>query len=318
MKIGIVGATGLIGRTFLSVLEKSTFPVDLVYLSATEHSEGKDQIFQNKHYKIVNTTRKVVQQECDLVVLASDSEVSSRWSPIIQNHSTWTLDISSAHRDDLSIPLVVPEINGDILQNYKGIVSNPNCSTIQLTKAVVPIQKLFGLEKIVVSTYQSISGMGQKGLAFFHAEKNLPVADSPLSKNCTPYIGPMQNNGYCQEEMKMIHESRRILSDHALPIYPTTVRVPIEVTHGESVYIETSKEIEMDSLLDSIQQTPFLKHDETSIRTVDAINTNQVHIGRLRKIDSHAIHFWCIADNLLVGSAWNAFQIVQYVERRIV
>jgi aspartate-semialdehyde dehydrogenase len=318
MKIGIVGATGLIGRTFLSVLEKSTFPVDLVYLSATEHSEGKDQIFQNKHYKIVNTTKQVLQKECDLVVLASDSEVSSRWSPIIQDFATWTLDISSAHRDDLSIPLVVPEINGSVLENYYGIISNPNCSTIQLTKAVVPIQKLFGLKKVVVSTYQSISGMGQKGLASFHAEKNLPVTDSPLSKNCTPYIGPIEDNGYCQEEIKMIHEARRILSDHELPIYPTTVRVPIEITHGESVYIETSKEIEMDSLLNGIQQAPFLTYDETAIRTIDAINTNQVHIGRLRQIDSHTLHFWCIADNLLVGSAWNAYQIVKDLERRLV
>lgn len=318
MKIGIIGATGLIGRTLLSVLEHSSLPIEIVYLSASTKSEGNDRVFRDRHYKIANTSLETVQQVCDVVVLSSDSSVSSTWSTHIQEYATWILDISNAHRDDTTIPLVVPEINGDTLQHYKGIISNPNCSTIQLTKAVYPIQKLFGLHKIIVSTYQSVSGMGQKGLSLFHQEQGQTLDKAPLSKNCTPYIGPIQEHGYCQEEWKMIHETKRILCDDSLLVIPTTVRVPVEISHGESIYVETREEINLERLVKFIQEQPYITYDDTSLRTANAVHTNQVFIGRLRYVDSHSLQFWCIADNLLVGSAWNAYQIIHGLERRII
>lgn len=317
MKIGIIGATGLIGRTLLSLLRTSSFPVEIVYLTASERSTGKEISFQNKSYKVETTSKTSLQKACDVVVVASSAEVSSQWTSMTTSFAPWVIDISSFHRDDPSIPLVVPEINGHLLDEYSGIISNPNCSTIQLVKSLYPIQQLFGLEKVIVSTYQSISGMGQNGINAFYEEKDKPIEQAPLSKNCIPYIGPIEEDGYCQEEWKMIRETQRILSEDSLCIYPTSVRVPIEISHGESVYVETRNDIEQNKLLQAYQKLPYITYDDTSLLAMNAIHTNQVYVGRFRFCDNKAVQFWSVADNLLVGSVWNAYQILTQLERRL-
>jgi aspartate-semialdehyde dehydrogenase len=317
MKIGIIGATGLIGRTLLKVLRDSSFPIEVVYLTASDQSTGKEIVFQDKSYPIEITSINTLQKACDVVIVASSAEVSSQWTPGVTAYAPWIIDISSCHRNDPTIPLVVPEINRHILDDYTGIISNPNCSTIQLVKPLYPIQRLFGLEKVIVSTYQSISGMGQNGINAFHEEKDKPIEQAPLSKNCTPYIGLIEKDGYCQEEQKMIHETRRILSEDSLQICPTSVRVPIEITHGESVYVETKEPIEQNQLLQAYEKLPFITYDDTSLLAMNAIDTNQVYIGRFRFCDKKAVQFWSVADNLLVGSVWNAYQILTLLERRL-
>jgi aspartate-semialdehyde dehydrogenase len=184
-----------------------------------------------------------------------------------------------------------------------------------LVKSLFPFQKLFGLTKVVVSTYQSISGMGQSGLEMFDDEKEFSRKDSPLSKNFTPFIGSIEEEGYCQEEWKIINESRRILDFPKLAIYPSTIRVPIKVCHGESVYVETKNPINRIDLEKEISESSFLTYCDDPEKLINTTNNTQVHIGRLRFIDKFSAQFWSTADNLLVGSAWNAFQIIESLER---
>ncbi len=310
MKIGIIGATGLIGRTLLSIIEEQSFQDSVVFLSASKSSVGK-RIYQSSStsYTIQDAYYCLRKYDYDLIVLAVQPETSKSFIPYL-GKAKWIIDISSAHRNNHEIPLIVPEINGDILNNYQGFISNPNCATIQLVKTLYPISKINTINKIVLSTYQSISGMGQTGLEKYNIEWKQSCLNPKLFNCVTPWIGKIEKDN-CEEEQKIIFESKRILRNTSFKIYPTTVRVPVDIGHGESVYVETKEPVTKETIIDAFKKESYIHFSNDEIRSSDIKNKNKISVGRLRICSQYSFQFWSSADNLRVGSAWNAFQIIQ-------
>jgi aspartate-semialdehyde dehydrogenase len=318
MRIGIVGATGLTGRTLLKILDQLPVAIDLVFLSASPESEGKELNFRGRSYVVVPTDMNCLRQELDLVLMTCSTELSLEWAPLFSEKARWVIDLSSAFRMDAKVPLVVPGINDDMLSNAEGLIANPNCSTIQLVRACDPILQKFGLKKIIISTYQSISGMGQSGIDRLHKEEDglLFPADLPLHRNVIPWIGPRTKHDNCDEEEKIIEETRKILAAPDLEIFPTTVRVPVTISHGESVYLETEKEFDISEVVSIWKQVDDLKYVDDIICPVHAVGSNEVWINRARSSAPKVLQFWSVADNLRVGSAWNACRIITILNER--
>ncbi len=316
MRIGIVGATGLTGRTLLDILEKAPEPVEIAYLSASSSSAGREISFKDQSIEIVTTDQYALSQSVDIVFMACSTELSMEWVPRALEHCSWVIDFSSAFRMKKEVPLVVPEINGDVLENYKGLIANPNCSTIQLAKTCHPLAKKYGLQKVVVSTYQSVSGMGQKGIDQLQKEEEgmLFAENLPLHHNVVPWIGPFTRDDYCDEEQKIIEEMRKILRIPGLPVYPTTVRVPVPICHGESVYLETERSLGVQEAIDLWKQTEGLQYTHEIACPVHMAHQNEVLIGHARSPEGNILQFWSVADNLRVGSAWNAYQILKLLD----
>jgi aspartate-semialdehyde dehydrogenase len=318
-KIAIVGATGLVGRTFIKVLEERNFPISSITFYASENSEGKIIQFQGQEHQVVALSENTIEK-VDFALFSAGSKISKHFAPLFAQQGSIVIDNSSAWRMDENIPLVVPEVNPEDLLWHKNIIANPNCSTIQLLVAIKPIYDTLGIAKVVVSTYQSISGAGQKGLDKLHFEiKNENnVNEHPIFSNAIFHAVSDKFHDWTEEEIKMINETRKMLHNSTLPITVTCVRLPFEVGHAESVFIETEKPFEsselndifksqknliiLDNLQEQIYPTPLMTKER-----------DDVFIGRIRKDLSikQSLWLWVVANNIRKGAATNAIQIAE-------
>jgi len=327
MKIAIVGATGLVGSVMLKVLEEARYiPFDKIseiIPVASEKSVGKDLFFNNMPRKIVSITDAIAMKP-DIAIFSAGASISTQYAPLFAAAGTFVIDNSSAWRMDDSIPLIVPEINASLLNRNTKIIANPNCSTIQMVLAISQLHKHLNIKRLVVSTYQSVSGTGQKAMEQLRNERagtrtNM-VYPHPIDMNLFPHGGTFEANGYTTEETKLLNETRKILGDNSLRITATVVRVPVTGGHSESVNIEFEKEFEMDwinKLLSSTKGVVVQDEPEKSIYPMPkyAEGRDEVFVGRIRRDESqpNTINIWIVADNLRKGAATNAVQIAAYL-----
>ena len=316
--IAVVGASGLVGRKMVQVLQERNFPVKKLHLFASSKSAGTKIKFRNEEIEIQELTSNSFDG-IDIALFSAGGSVSKEFAPIAAKHNCTVIDNSSAWRMDDNVPLVVPEVNAHALEGHQGIIANPNCSTIQLVAVLSPIHKFYGLKRVVVSTYQSISGAGQKGVDQLMGEikSGQPSGQHPIAFSTAfhPFEG---NEGFTNEEIKMINEPRKIMELPNLKIAVTCVRLPILGGHGESVNIETEKEIEIPWLINILGRVPglmVLDSPQGNFYPTPAISndTDEVYIGHIRKDDSveNGAYLWIVADNLRKGAATNAVQIAE-------
>jgi aspartate-semialdehyde dehydrogenase len=322
-RVAIVGATGMVGRTFLKVLEERDFPVEELFVLASEKSAGKTVEFKGKEYKVEKLDENSFDRGIDLALFSAGGETSKKYAPIAASKGVVVVDNSSAWRMEKDVPLVVPEVNPQDVKKHKGIIANPNCSTIQAVVVLKPLHDRYGIERVVFSTYQAVSGSGYKGIRDLTdglAGKEPSFYPHPIVNNCLPHIDVFLDNGYTKEEVKMIDETRKILGDDTLRITATTVRVPVEKCHSESVNVELKKDFDLEGLKDYLSKSPGIKvmDDPCSnlypLATV-AADTDLVYVGRIRRDESvkSGVNLWVVADNVRKGAATNAVQIAELV-----
>lgn len=321
--VGIIGATGAVGQELIRILEERDFPVKKLIPMATERSAGKKITFLGEEHEVILTNPSLFS-DMDILFVAAGTSVSKELVPLAVNEGVIVIDKSNAFRMDPSVPLVVPGVNDDHLHNHKGILASPNCSTIQLVAALKPIQDKYGLNKVVVSTYQSVSGTGAAAMTELEEQtRKLSLGEEiepaiypkQIAFNLIPHIDAFEDNGFTGEEMKMINETRKILAEPNLAITATTVRVPVMISHSEAVYIETDKDFSIAELISLLKNTEGLLVDEPTQYTtpLDAMGTDEVYISRIRKdiANEKALWLWVVADNLRKGAATNAIMIAE-------
>ena len=321
-RLAIVGATGLVGRTVLKVLEEKNLPIDEYVLFASSKSAGKILKFMDKDYQVQELNENSFDSGFDYAIFSAGGSTSKKYAPIAASKGCIVVDNSSAFRMDEDVPLVVPEVNPEEIKNNHGIIANPNCSTIQ---AVLPLKALddkYTIKRIVYSTYQAVSGAGKKGLADLeNGRKGITKLEKfpyPIYNNCLPHIDVFTENGYTKEEMKMINETRKILKRPDLKITATTVRVPVENSHSESINVEFEKTFELSELVETLKNFEgiVVQDDPASELYPLATNANghdEVFVGRIRRDFSveNGVNLWVVADNIRKGAASNAIQIVE-------
>lgn len=325
-KLAIIGVTGLVGQTILKVLEEKKLPIDEYVFFASHKSAGKKIHFLGLDYIVQELTPHSFDNSFSYAIFSAGSDVAKKFAPIAVSQGCIVIDNSSAFRMDPNVPLVVPEVNSEEIKNHHGIISNPNCSTIQAVAALKPLDKQYVIKRIVYSTYQAVSGAGYKGvLDLENGIKHNPSTayelqkfPCPIFNNCLPHIDVFLENGYTKEEEKMINETRKILNKPHLAITATTVRVPILNSHSESINVEFEKDFDLLSLKTSLQKAPgiIVKDDTSSIiypTTIDSNGKDNVFVGRIRRDFSvtSGINLWVVADNLRKGAASNAVQILE-------
>lgn len=324
--VAVVGATGMVGRKMLEVLAELKFPIKNLYPMASKRSAGKEIDFNGKTYVVQELTDEAFDQDIDIALFSAGGSTSERFSPVAAAKGVIVIDNSSAFRMDPTVPLVVPEVNPEDLDWHKNIIANPNCSTIQAMVPLKPLQDAFGIERIVYSTYQAVSGSGVKGYA--DLENGLKGEENTfyphqIAGNCLPHIDSFLENGYTKEEMKMVNESRKILHDQKIRITATTVRVPVFYSHSESINVELKKPFELDQVRDLFEKTPGLivmDDPENNVYPLARIaeNRNEVFVGRIRRDFSleNGLNMWVVADNIRKGAATNAVQIAFELVKR--
>ena len=323
MKIAVVGATGLVGEVILKVLEERNFPVTKLIPVASEKSVGKSIDFKGEKIKVLGF-EEAVGLKPNIALFSAGGEVSKEWAPKFAEKGTIVIDNSSAWRMDETKKLIIPEINAHLLNADDKIIANPNCSTIQLLMALSPLHKAYGIKRVVVSTYQSVTGTGIKAVRQLDAERKGQKVDSiypwAIDLNCIPHCDEFLENGYTKEEMKLVNETRKILSDDNIGISATAVRVPVFGGHSESVNVELKNSFEMEDVLSLFNETEglLLMDDvENNIYPMPrfAEGKDEVFIGRVRPDLSQAnsLNLWIVADNLRKGAATNAVQIAEYI-----
>lgn len=319
--LALVGATGLVGRTAIKVLEEFSLPLSKIVFFASEKSAGSKIKFNNDEYIVKELTDTSFDEGFDFAIFSAGSDVAKHLAPIAVSKGCTVVDNSSAFRMESNIPLVVPEVNSSELSNHHGIIANPNCSTIQ---AVVPLKVLddkYTIKRIVYSTYQAVSGAGQKGVADLQnglkgeEPKKFPYQ---IVNNCIPHIDVFLENGYTKEEMKMINETRKILNKPELKITATAVRVPVINSHSESINVEFEKDFDLKDLINSLKNANGIIVTDDPSKNIYPLATrasghNEVFVGRIRRDESveSGINFWVVADNIRKGAATNAIQIVK-------
>ncbi len=321
--VGIIGATGAVGQELIRILEERDFPVKKLIPMATERSIGKKITFLGEEHEVILTNPSLFS-DMDILFVAAGTSVSKELVPLAVNEGVIVIDKSNAFRMDPNVPLVVPGVNDDHLHNHKGILASPNCSTIQLVAALKPIQDKYGLNKVVVSTYQSVSGTGAAAMTELEEQtRKLSLGEEiepaiypkQIAFNLIPHIDAFDDNGFTGEEMKMINETRKILAEPNLAVTATTVRVPVMISHSEAVYIETDKDFSIAELTSLLKNTKGLIVDELTQYTtpLDAMGTDEVYISRIRKdiANEKALWLWVVADNLRKGAATNAIMIAE-------
>ena len=317
MYIGIVGATGEVGRMMIKVLEERKIKIDKLSLFASKRSAGEVILFNNKPLIVQELTEKAMTEKYDYLLFSAGSSVSKKYASIATDHNNTIIDNSSAFRSVNEIPLVIPEINGNILKRYNGIIANPNCSTIQMLLALNNLHKKFIAERIVVSTYQAVSGAGHKAMKEMENQRkgrdNNQIFPKKIDLNVIPQIGEILENGYSSEEMKMQNETVKIFDDSQIKVLATTVRVPVVYGHSESIFCEFKKEIYLEDIKLILQNSESVVfHEDGIITPLDIVNSDESHIARLRfGFDNHSINFWNVANNLRVGAATNAIRIME-------
>jgi len=323
MKLLIAGATGLVGNTLLKIIDELNFAYSTLLLAASDKSIGKPILF-NETLQTLISMQEALDEKPDIAIFSAGSEMSKLWTFFFAERGSWVIDNSSAWRMDENVPLVVPEVNATSIKPESRIIANPNCSTIQMVIALAPIHKRYGIKRVVVSTYQSVSGSGYKGVNQLEDEQKGKDGQKfyphQIFNNCFPHGGDFLENAYTTEEMKLVHETRRILNEPKLPITATVVRIPVNSAHSESVNIELEKtatpnDIRKLLLLSEsicVVDNPSNNEYPTPIM---AKGKNEVFVGRIRKDESipNGINLWIVADNLRKGAATNAIQIATYI-----
>ncbi len=323
MKIVVVGATGLVGQEILKILEERNFPFDELFLVASSKNVGKVIQFKNKGYAIIS-----MEEACDLApdvaIFSAGGNTSLEWAPKFADRGTIVIDNSSAWRMDPAKKLVVPEINGHVLRIDDRIIANPNCSTIQMVMALAPLHLKYKLKRIVVATYQSVTGTGKEAVQQLMNERGgvegTKVYPHPIDMNALPHIDAFLDNGYTKEEMKMVNETRKILGDNSIAITATTVRIPTLGGHSEAVNAEFHKDFDLDEVRELLENTPgVIVMDEVRKNIypmpIFARGKDEVFVGRIRRDESQpkTMNLWIVADNLRKGAATNAVQIAQFM-----
>ena len=320
-KLAIVGATGVVGKAALKVLEEKNLPNFEYHLFASKRSCGKKVKFMGKDYTINELKEDSFDNGFDFAIFSAGSETSKKFAPIATSQGCTVIDNSSAFRMDENIPLVVPEVNSDEILNYKGIIANPNCSTIQAVIPLNVLNKYYKIKRVVYTTFQAVSGAGVKGIEDLkNTQKGLKERKFPYAiyNNCIPQIDVFLENNYTKEEMKMIEETRKILHIPDLSVTATCVRVPVENSHSESINVEFENEFEIDELREKLVKQEGIillddiKNEKYPLATL-ASGRDDVFVGRIRRDYSvkSGINFWCVADNIRKGAATNAVQILE-------
>ena len=320
-KVAIIGATGLVGRTFLKVLKERNFPVEKLYLYASANSAGKKIEFNGTEYTVMELKDETIANDIDIALFSAGGGVSLEYAPKFKAKGAVVIDNSSAWRMDKNIPLVVPEANPEALKNHPGIIANPNCSTIQVMPVLKVLQEKYGLKRVIYSTYQAVAGSGQKGLNDLEANlKGEPSKGYPhqIAFNALPHIDVFLDNGYTKEEEKMINETRKILNLPDLKVTATCVRVPIRFGHAVSVNVELEKPFELEEVINAFEEKEgiIVQNDgKNNIypMPINAQDTDEVYVGRIRKDFSadNALNLWVVADNIRKGAATNTIQIAE-------
>ncbi len=319
--VAVVGATGMVGRMMLKVLEERNFPIDKLYVFASKKSAGNEIEFNGMKYVVEELTENSFDRDIDIALFSAGGETSLKFAPIAASKGVVVIDNSSTWRMNKDVPLVVPEVNGDDIKWNKGIIANPNCSTIQAVVALKPLHEKYGIKRVVYSTYQAVSGSGVKGVSDLEEGlKGNPnkLYAHPIANNCLPHIDVFMENGYTKEEMKMIEETKKILNDQSLKVTATTVRVPVFNSHSESVNIEFQKDFELNELVDLLKNSPGIIIEDDVKNNVyplalNATGKDEVFIGRIRRDESidNGINMWVVSDNIRKGAATNAVQIAE-------
>lgn len=322
MRLAIVGVTGMVGRVLLQVLEEQSFPFSEFYPLASEASVGKEIVFKGKVYPIIGL-KKALELKIDVAIFSAGGEVSLQWAPKFAELGTVVIDNSSAWRMDPTKKLIVPEINGHLLNLSDKIIANPNCSTIQLVMVLAPLHKKYSIKRVVVSTYQSVTGTGVKAVQQMENERNGLAGEMaykyPIDKNCIPQCDVFLDNGYTKEEMKLANETKKIL-DPAIKLTATAVRVPVVGGHSEAVNIEFENDFDLAEVRKLLHDTPgvVVKDDPDTFSypmPKYAEGKDEVFVGRIRRDESqeNTLNLWIVADNLRKGAATNAVQIAQLI-----
>lgn len=323
MKVAVVGATGLVGSKMLQVLAERNFPVTELVPVASERSVGKQVEFKGAKYKIVSMTDAIAAKPA-VAIFSAGGGTSLEWAPKFAEAGITVIDNSSAWRMNPSKPLVVPEINADILTANDKIIANPNCSTIQMVVALNPLHKKYGIKRVVVSTYQSVTGTGVKAVTQLMNERQGVEGEKaykyPIDLNVIPQIDVFLDNGYTREEMKMVNETRKIMRDDSIRVTSTTVRIPVVGGHSESVNVEFENDFDLTEVRSLLKNAPgvVLEDDPANLQypmPVNAHEKDEVFVGRLRRDESHpnTLNMWIVSDNLRKGAATNAVQIAEYL-----
>lgn len=325
--IAIVGATGMVGRTFLKVLDQRNFEIDNLYLFSSKKSAGSIVKFRDKEYIVEELNEDSFSRDIDIALFSAGGSVSKKFAPIAKENGVIVVDNSSAWRMDKDIPLVVPEVNPQDINWNNGIIANPNCSTIQ---SVVPLKVLhenFKIKRVIYSTYQAVSGSGIGGI--MDLENGINGGENKkyphqIAYNCIPHIDNFMENGYTKEEIKMIEETKKILNDQDIRVTATTVRVPVKYGHSVSINIEFEKEFEIDKVyellksVDGIVVVDDIKNN-TYPMAIDVEGKDEVYVGRVRRDYSvdNGINMWVVADNIRKGAATNTVQIAELLLKNL-
>ncbi|WP_185877160.1 aspartate-semialdehyde dehydrogenase [Blattabacterium cuenoti] len=324
MKIGLIGATGMVGRIILDFLSKKFFSHDL-YFSASSKSIGKKIFIRNKIHKIIKIN-ELLNKNLDVVLLSAGSKVSKKWSPLFAKNGSIVIDNSSAWRMDPKKKLIVPEINAFSLKKEDKIIANPNCSTIQLVMVLYPLHVIYNIKRIVISTYQSVTGTGKKALDQLNKEKlgehnnKKNIYPHPIYNNVIPHCDSFMDNGYTLEEIKLINETKKIMNEYNINITSTCVRVPVTGGHSESVNITFKKKPDLNKIRNILINTKgivlqdLVKENKYPM-PIYSHNKDEVFVGRIREDLSfpNSINIWIVSDNLRKGSATNAIQILEFL-----
>jgi aspartate-semialdehyde dehydrogenase len=326
MKVAVVGATGLVGSKMLQILSERNFPVSELIPVASEKSVGKEVEYKGKKYKIVNM-QDAIAAKPDVALFSAGGSTSLEWAPKFAAAGITVIDNSSAWRMDPTKKLVVPEINADALSAEDKIIANPNCSTIQMVVALNPLHHKYNIKRIVVSTYQSVTGTGVKAVNQLMNERKSIEGEMaykyPIDLNVIPQIDVFLENGYTKEEMKMVNETRKIMRDDSIRITSTTVRIPVMGGHSESVNVEFSKDFDLEEVKDILSNSPgVVVQDDPANQhypmPMNAHEKDEVFVGRLRRDETqpNTLNMWIVSDNLRKGAATNAVQIAEYLMQK--
>ena len=323
MRVAVVGVTGMVGNVMLEVLAEHKFPVTELIPVASEKSVGKKITFQGTEYTVIGL-QQAVSLKPDLALFSAGATVSKEWAPKFAQVGTTVVDNSSAWRMDDTKKLVIPEINADVLTKDDKILANPNCSTLQMLVALAPLQKKYGIKRVVVSTYQSITGTGVKAVRQleneYKGEKGEMAYHYQIHRNAIPHCDVFEDNGYTKEEMKLVRETKKILRDDSIAVTATAVRIPVVGGHSEAVNVELKKDFNIDEVRALLAQSPGIKvQDNTDTNTYPmplyAHGKDDVFVGRIRRDESqpNTLNLWVVADNLRKGAATNTIQIAEYL-----
>ena len=328
-KVAVVGATGVVGRMMLQVLDERNFPISELHLFASARSAGKKIDFRGKKITVEELTEENIKKAgVKYAIFSAGSDVSKKFAPVFAANGGVAIDNSSCWRMDKDVPLVVPEVNPDDAFKHKGIIANPNCSTIQAVVALKPLHDAFKIKRIVYSTYQAVSGAGRQGIDDLRdglsgvAPKKFPY---PIAFNILPHIDVFTEDGYTKEELKMVNETRKILGDDTLKITATTARVPVYYGHSESINIEFYKPVTREGALEVLNNAPgIIVRDDISANVyptpLEAEGSDEVYVGRVREDHSveSGLNLWVVADNIRKGAASNAVQIAELLHSKAV